>query len=108
ETSMRCQPKQAIDGRVYISWAALCVVTAGFLISPGLVAQTVTLSTIRGTAQDPLGAAVAQVAISLVNSETNFTRTASTNASGDYEFPYLQRGTYNLTATQTGFKKFLA
>lgn len=105
---MRCQAEQAIGGRVCISWTAWCVITVGFLFSTGLIAQTATLSTIRGTAQDPSGAAVAEVAISLVNSETNFTRTATTNATGDYEFPYLQRGTYNLTATQIGFKKFLA
>jgi len=90
---MRWQPDRASGGRMCISWTALCVITVGFLFLPGLVAQTATLSTIRGTAQDPSAAAVAGVAISLVNSETNFTRTATTNATGDYEFPYLQRGT---------------
>jgi len=64
---MRCLAEQATGGRVCISWIALWVMTAGFLISPGLVAQTVTLSTIRGTAQDPLGAAVAEVAIRHAN-----------------------------------------
>ena len=44
-----------------ICWTALCMFTAGFLIAPALVGQTATLSTIRGTAQDPSGAAVAEV-----------------------------------------------
>ena len=66
-----------------------------------------TLSTIRGTATDPSGAVVADAKITLTNLATNAKRETATNASGDFEIPDLQRGTYRLTATAGGFKTFV-
>src|SRR5262249_12545364 len=40
--------------------------------------------------------------------ETNFTQTATSDASGDYRFLALPVGTYRVEATQTGFRKFVA
>ena len=67
-----------------------------------------TLSTVRGTATDPSGAVVANTKIELVNLETNSKRDVTTNESGDFEIPDLQRGTYRLSATAAGFKTFIA
>src|SRR6058998_3336314 len=65
-----------------------------------------TVSTIRGTATDPSGAAVVGVSITLVNLGTNIQRVVVSNENGDFEIPDLQRGTYRLTASHTGFKSW--
>jgi len=67
-----------------------------------------TLSTIRGTAADPTGAVVAGAEITVTNIGTNEKRTVKTLDSGDFEIPDLVRGNYRLSATQTGFKTFVA
>ncbi len=76
-------------------------------LSLPLIAQ-LALSTIRGTAVDPSGALVANAEITVTNTQTNATRVAKTNENGDFEFPDLQRGTYELTAKASGFKAFVA
>src|SRR5215468_1199780 len=67
-----------------------------------------TVSTLRGTATDPTGAVVANAHITVVNQETNLTREVNTNENGDFEVVDLLRGSYRLTATQSGFKTFVA
>jgi len=66
------------------------------------------LSSLRGTVTDPAGASVPAAQVSLTNVNTNATRSATTNDSGDYEFPDLVRGNYKLTITAQGFKQFVA
>src|SRR5947209_5332368 len=67
-----------------------------------------TLSTIRGAAIDPTGAAITNASIELLQLETNAKRQVITNESGDFEIPDLQRGTYRLTARASGFKTWVA
>ncbi len=66
--------------------------------------QAVTASVV-GTITDPSGAAVPNVALTLTNQGTNTTTTGVTNTSGNFEFTFLQPGTYTLTAIATGFQK---
>ena len=66
------------------------------------------LSTIRGAANDPSGAAVPNAKITLTAVETNVSRDAVTTSDGVYEIPYLTPGTYRLTAVGSGFKTFVA
>src|SRR4051812_18088908 len=55
-----------------------------FVLSVGyLMAQALT-GTIAGTVTDPSGAAIPNVAITVVNGATNLTRTATTNARGEF------------------------
>ena len=104
-------PILAKQNRQFV-FSVLCPALLGIamiLLIPGPAgAQTQTLSTIRGTATDASGAAVPGVSLTLVQVDTNFSRTSSTTATGDYEFPNLQRGTYRLTATIQGFKTYVA
>jgi hypothetical protein len=73
----------------------------------GLLAQ-LTTSTIRGSAADPSGAAVANANVTLTNLGTGISRAVVTNENGDYEIPDLQRGSYRLNASAPGFKGFVA
>src|SRR5262245_2085614 len=66
------------------------------------------LSTLRGTATDLLGAVVTNTNIELLQLETNAKRQVLTNESGDFEIPDLQGGTYRLTARAPGFKTWVA
>jgi hypothetical protein len=84
------------------------VIGLGLFAGTCLLGQETFLATIRGTALDPSGAVVPEVSLTLVKLDTNLTRTATASAAGDFEFPYLQRGTYRLTATHAGFKTFVA
>jgi hypothetical protein len=84
---------------------AVGLIMAAFIAT--LPAQ-LTVSTIRGTATDPSGAAVVGVTITVVNLGTNIQRVVVTNDNGDFEIPDLQRGTYRLTASQAGFKNSVA
>jgi len=83
-----------------------------FIVSLMMVCTTVTaqltLSTVRGTATDPSGAVISGAEVAVVNLQTNEKRTVKTNENGDFEIPDLYRGSYRLTATQTGFKTFVA
>jgi hypothetical protein len=70
-------------------------------------AQT-TFGVIRGRVLDTSGAGIANVPVTVTNESTNISRTANTGETGAYEVGYLQPGTYTVSATQPGFKKFVA
>jgi hypothetical protein len=61
---------------------------------------------IRGTVSDTSGAAIAGVQVTLINEDTHATRDAQTGANGEYLFIEVPVGTYEIDATQQGFKKY--
>src|SRR5882724_11912582 len=62
-------------------------------------------STVRGVVRDPQGNVVAGATVSLANSATNFSRTASSNTDGVFSFEQVPVGDYRMEVTATGFKK---
>ncbi len=76
----------------------LVLVFLPFFASLTAIAQS---ATIRGSILDPSGAAVASVRITL--SGHGVGRTATSDASGNYQFSSLTPGTYTLTIEATGF-----
>jgi hypothetical protein len=79
----------------------LCIL----LSSTALLAQTISTSQIRGTVQDPSGAAVAGAQIKLTQTATGAVRTATSGTDGSYAFPDLSVGAYQIEVTKTGFSK---
>ena len=79
----------------------LCVTS--FALIPAMHAQQ-TLGGITGTVTDASGASVPDTTITLVNDQTQLTRTLTANASGIYDFVNLPIGTYTLTFTHGGFE----
>ncbi len=71
-----------------------------------LLAQT--SGTILGHVSDTTGAAVPDVTITLTNTGTNTTRTTVSTSDGDYTFPDVPPGSYNVEATHPGFKAVTA
>ncbi|HXK03581.1 MAG TPA: TonB-dependent receptor [Verrucomicrobiae bacterium] len=67
-----------------------------------LFAQT--FGEVTGHISDPSGAAVPNAKVSLTNVATNAVRTASSTDSGDYTFPAVAPGIYNIRVEQAAFK----
>ena len=80
-----------------ITMLVLCLAAAA------LWGQTPTGS-VSGTVTDTTGAAVANATVRIINSATQETHTASSNASGAYMFPIVPAGSYTLEAESSGFK----
>jgi Carboxypeptidase regulatory-like domain len=64
-----------------------------------------TTGTLTGTVTDSTGAALPGVTVQLKNQDTSETRTYKTGAAGDYVFPALAPGKYNVTVTAPGFEQ---
>jgi hypothetical protein len=62
-------------------------------------------ATLLGSVTDATGATVPNAKVTATEANTNVSRTASTNESGNYSFPDLPPGTYNVTVELTGFKR---
>jgi hypothetical protein len=69
---------------------------------PAVYGQT--LGSIAGETRDASGATVAEAKVTVVNTGTNAQRQVLTNSAGEYAFPSLPPGTYNLRAEKQGFK----
>ena len=61
---------------------------------------------IYGNVVDSQGAVIPGAKISLLHVTTNQTRTATADQVGEFRFPLLPVGEYQLTVEQTGFKKY--
>jgi hypothetical protein len=62
-------------------------------------------ATVTGKVVDPDGLGIPGVTVAAVNTQTNETASAVTNASGNYSLPFLKPGIYTITAELEGFRK---
>jgi len=86
----------------------LCVLslTGCLLLSQALFGQS-DRGTITGTVTDPSGGVISGVSVTATNTATSIsTRTVSASG-GNYTISLLRVGTYDVTAEQTGFKKYV-
>jgi hypothetical protein len=63
-----------------------------------------TFGTVLGAVRDPSGSAVVGAKVTLLNTGTNISRSATSNAAGSYEFVNLDVGNYRLSVEATGFQ----
>src|ERR1700681_2171220 len=75
---------------------------AGLVLVLPAVGQTV--GDITGAVTDSSGGVVVGATVTVTNPQTNFTRAATTNTAGIYNFPALQPGVYNIKAELQGFQ----
>ena len=78
------------------------------LLVPALLMGQVNVSgqgTVTGRVTDASGAVVAGATVSLTDTSTNITVTATTNTAGLYLFDSVAPGTYTVSATNAGFRK---
>jgi hypothetical protein len=62
-------------------------------------------ATLLGTVTDSSGAAVPNAKVTIIEVNTKVSRTAQTNESGNYSFPNLPPGSYEVDVEAQGFKK---
>jgi Carboxypeptidase regulatory-like domain len=86
--------------------AMLVLAASCLILSPAAQAQNV-YAAIHGTVTDSTGAVVPSAKVTVINTSTNITTTATTDNKGYYIFPQLQvGGPYNVTVAAAGFKGF--
>lgn len=90
------------------SFASFLFWSLAFLAALSPCRAQTNLATLRGTVTDPSGAAVPNAQVILTNVATNAIRNAVSNSNGEYEFPYVDPGTYQITCNAPGFEKFVA
>src|SRR5262245_40244368 len=82
-------------------------VVAFVMVASGIVFAQGDRGTITGTVEDSAKAVVGGASIEARNSESGATYTAATTETGNYTLPQLPAGTYELTVTLPGFKKYI-
>src|SRR5258708_34608015 len=79
-----------------------------FLLVGALVVATPsygqTFGQITGLVTDSSGGVMVGAAVTVINPQTNFTRTENTSGSGLYSFPNLLPGLYNVKVEARGFQ----
>jgi hypothetical protein len=88
---------------IFLLFALLSILVA----SATSVTAQVTTVTISGTVNDTAGAVVPNAQVTAINIETNFSRAATTDSSGQYSIQFLPIGLYRVEVTATGFKKYV-
>ncbi|MEO8050277.1 MAG: carboxypeptidase regulatory-like domain-containing protein, partial [Acidobacteriota bacterium] len=66
----------------------------------------VTTATFSGTVADPTGAGVPGATVTMTNDQTGTVNTKVTGREGDFQFDFLQVGTYTISAEAMGFKRY--
>lgn len=85
--------------------AAILVIVAAMTAGTPVWAQ-VGNSRIRGVVTDPQGRAIAHARVVLANEETGVKFTTVSDGQGQYVFPEVPLGRYDLSVDAPGFKKF--
>ncbi len=92
------------------SWPGLAILAIALavvapLVLPSVAHSQVLYGSIVGQVTDPQKAALPGVAVSAVNTGTGLKLETVTDATGEFVFRNLLPGTYDITATLTGFKE---
>ena len=93
-------------GEVNSVRAAFCVCTILLIFAVAVVPAPaqVLYGSIVGNVRDASGAAVPNASVTIVNKETNQSRSTVTNEEGGYNFPTVASGTYEVKVTKEGFR----
>jgi len=84
---------------------AICILFLLALFTASMAFSQAVNATLLGTVTDTSGAVVPNAKVTIVETNTGFSRTTQTNESGNYTFPDLAPGTYAVAVEQSGFKK---
>ena len=83
------------------------ILALSFLAASIAVVNAQTTTTLYGSVTDKSGAFVPGAQVVATNIGTNQSRTADTNAEGQYRFDFMPIGAYSVEVTAAGFKKFV-
>jgi hypothetical protein len=91
--------------RHLVLWSSVLFFAISF-VSLTAFAQKIT-GDISGTVTDSTGAVLPNVTLTILNTDTGISRTATTSNSGNYRVPDLAIGSYKITAKAQGFKTII-
>jgi hypothetical protein len=77
------------------------------LVCSGVAVAQRTAGEIRGTVYDASGAIVASASVTITNQDTGATTQRAADAKGEFVFPLLQPGNYQVQVTAANFKKYV-
>ena len=83
----------------------LGIALLGLSLTPALLAQLATTTSLVGTVSDSSGKVIPNAKVTAVETGTANTYTGVTNAQGYYLLDFVRVGTYNVTAESPGFQK---
>src|SRR5262245_54041754 len=81
------------------------LILSGLVILGAISTAQTPAGTIAGTVRDPSGAAIAGARVEAANRSTGQIRSAVTAESGEYSFPSLLAGEYQVSAEASGFQR---
>src|SRR5271163_543723 len=87
--------------------ARLIALSSLFLLIQGFIFAQNNAGSIIGAVIDPAGAVVPGATVTITNPVSGYTRTATSGASGNYQFANVPFNPYHLTVTATGFASFV-
>ena len=93
--------------RTVARWATLVCCMAVLLFASMGYSQLAGTGNIQGTVSDSTGAVVPNAPVTLTDQSTGVKRTAVSNSAGNYLFPGIPIGTYNLQVAAPGFKTYV-
>ena len=86
----------------------LCGMAVGLLVLSAAFVHAQDTASLTGTVRDSSGASIANAQVAVISAEHGVNRTTTTNSDGDYSVPALTPGSYDVTVTAQGFKKYEA
>jgi outer membrane receptor protein involved in Fe transport len=110
ETTSALQTNAPANGYArYFKGSLIAVIALVLLLLSGPVRSSAQLSTATtfGLVTDPTGAAIPNATVVLTQTQTNFTRSTTTNGQGEYRAEFLPVGPYSVKVSASGFKEVL-
>ncbi|HKY28297.1 MAG TPA: carboxypeptidase-like regulatory domain-containing protein, partial [Pyrinomonadaceae bacterium] len=98
--------RNALARQRHLAQFALLIATV-FLSVPIVFGQSGPSGSLSGVVQDPNGASLPGVVVTVKNLATGATRTLNTNEEGRWTMPALPVGTYEVSYEMSGFKKLV-
>ena len=89
--------------QIFLACTAVLALGAALSVTPAAAQETTNSGSIGGRVTDPSGAVVPGAQVTARQTDTNLTRTATTDAEGRFRFPYLKVGRYEITVQREGF-----
>ena len=93
--------------RKWSTWVVVLSVLCLIVVSGKSLNAQQAGALLTGTVKDSTGAVIAGAKVTLKNSDTNIARTIDSGKDGDYLFPQISIGTYEVEVEQQGFKKYV-
>ena len=97
---------KAMDTRITIRTSVAALAYASLLLA-GVAFGQIKSGAITGMVTDPANAVIPGAAVTVINAETNVATTTVTDATGNFNVPYLAPGIYNVNVEKTasGFSR---